>query len=228
LLLILLMLPMFAQAAGTSITTNRVPNWYEVELIVFRYTDPSAGSLESWPFNPGMPDWDSAVPLNPNGSGLPYMQLSPSSFRLDGAWRKLIHSSDYQPLLHVAWTQPAIDRASALFVRIGTPPTTATSANTAPAPVTTISTDSDTQVYGAARLSTTGPYLHFDLDLVYRGAIAKASIPDNSQQTVSGDTAPLFQWYRMTQDRRIDASKLNYFDQPLFGVLLLVTPDKAH
>jgi len=226
-LLILLLLPLCAQAAGTIPAPSRAPNWYDVELIVFRYTDPSAGSLETWPINPGMPDWDSAVPPNPTGSGLPYMQLASSSFRLSSDWQKLARSSDYQPLLQVAWTQPAIDRAAALFVRIGTPPAAVPSASTTPAPAAASSTEAATPVYGIARLSTTGPYLHFDLDLVYRGAPAKVSIPDTTTAAASGNTEPQFQWYRLTQDRRIDAGKLNYFDHPLFGVLVLVTPNKA-
>ena len=227
LLLILLSLPLIAQAAGTPPAPSRAPNWYDVELIVFRYTDPSAGALETWPVNPGMPDWDSAIPLNPTGSGLPYMQLAASSFRLSNAWQKLSRSPDYQPLMQVAWTQPAIDRASALFVRIGTPPSAAPAVSATPAPSAASSTAAVTPVYGIARLSTTGPYLHFDLDLVYRGAPAKVSIPDSSQSAASGNATPQFQYYRLTQDRRIDAGKLNYFDHPLFGVLVLVSPSKA-
>ncbi|MGA9855952.1 MAG: CsiV family protein [Gammaproteobacteria bacterium] len=226
-LLIFLIVPLLAQAAGTSPVSTRAPNWYDVELIVFRYTDPSAGSLETWPLNPGLPDWDSAVPPNPTGSGLPYMQLPPSSFRLTSDWQKLARSPDYQPLLQVAWTQPAIDRATALFVRIGTPPATLLAVGATTTPVAASSTDAGTPVYGIARLSTTGPYLHFDLDLVYRGSLAKVSIPGTTTAITSGNTAPQFQWYQLVQDRRIDAGKLNYFDQPLFGVLVLVTPSKA-
>ena len=225
--LILLSLPLCAQAAGTAPAPSRAPNWYDVELIVFRYTDPSAGSLETWPANPGMPDWDSAVPPNPTGSGLPYMRLAPSSFRLSNDWQKLARSSDYQPLLQIAWTQPAIDRATALFVRIGTPPSVVPTASTTLAPAAASSTEAATPVFGIARLSTTGPYLHFDLDLVYRGAPAKVSMSDSMQQVASGNAVEQFQWYRLLQDRRIDAGKLNYFDQPLFGVLVLVTPSKA-
>ncbi len=224
---ILLSLPLLAQAAGTPAAPTRAPNWYNVELIVFRYTDPSAGSLEAWPVNPGLPDWDSAVPPNPTGSGLPYMQLAPSSFRLSNDWQKLARSSDYQPLLRIAWTQPAIDRATALFVRIGIPPPAAPTASTTQAPAAATNTGVATPVYGIARLSTTGPYLHFDLDLVYRGTLAKVNTPDSQQPAASGDSSTQFQWYRLTQDRRIDAGKLNYFDQPLFGVLVLVTPSKA-
>jgi Peptidoglycan-binding protein, CsiV len=231
--LLLAILPLLASATplpmapASAQTPIRAPNWYDVELIVFSNTDPGAGSLESWPVNPGIPDWDSAVPINPTGSGVPYMQLPASGFRLASAWQKLARSSDYQPLLQLAWIQPAIERTSALFVRIGTPPMAASSvAGTTPAPAAATVTVSGTPVYGTARLSTTGPYLHFDLDLVYRGPPAKMRIPDDSPGAANGNAVPQFQWYRLRQDRRIDAGKLNYFDNPLFGVLLLVTPSK--
>ncbi|HSC46713.1 MAG TPA: CsiV family protein, partial [Gammaproteobacteria bacterium] len=38
--------------------------------------------------------------------------------------------------------------------------------------------------------------------------------------------APAFQFYRLREDERIDAGKLTYFDHPLFGVIVLVTPVK--
>ncbi|MDE2236035.1 MAG: hypothetical protein KGL13_06300 [Gammaproteobacteria bacterium] len=216
-------------APATTAAPAPAPNWYNVELIVFSNTDPNAGSLETWPVNPGAPDWNSAVPPNPTGSGLPYMLLPPSSYRLTSDWQKLAHSSDYQPLLQVAWTQPAIDRSTALFVRIGIPPSSslpAANSTNAQMPAATPSANG-TPVYGIARLSTTGPYLHLDLDLDYRGPMAKISTPGSAQTTAPAGAAPQVQWYRLTQNRRIDAGKLNYFDHPMFGVLLLVTPTKA-
>ncbi|MGH8282950.1 MAG: CsiV family protein [Gammaproteobacteria bacterium] len=220
-----------AVAANTPAATAPAPNWYDVELIVFSNSDPQAGSLETWPLNPGAPDWDSGVPLKAKGNGLPYI-LPSSSYRMDSSWRKLHRSSEYQPLLHIAWAQPAIDRASALFVRIGEPPAAAPAAATA---LPTAAADIGTPVYGIAKLSTTGLYLHFDLDLVYCGPSAKHVIPSSAQaastaqfaadmQTAQPVAAPACQPYRLRQDRKLDAGKINYFDHPMFGVLVLVTP----
>lgn len=235
-LIFALFLPGYVLAQAASTATTPAPNWYDVEIIVFANTDPQAGVLETWPADPGTPDWASAVPLKPAVSGLPYMQLPDSSLRVNGAWRKLQRSSEYMPLLRSAWAQPAIDRASALFVRVGTSPTATAAAAagsltpTASAPLTTPNT-----VYGIAKLSTTGPYLHFDLDLVYCGPPAKhviastaptlanaPSATSTTATTVSG--SPACQPYRLTQDRRLDAGKLNYFDNPMFGALVLITP----
>lgn len=220
LLAALLCLPGYAlAAAGPVVTTIQAPNWYSVELIVFRYTDPQAGSLETWPANPGAPDWQSAQPLSASAAaGAPSLT---TSYRLSGDWRRLERSSSYTPLLHLAWVQPAIDRASAAYVRIGEPPATLPAAATA-APAATA--NAGTPVYGIARLSTTGIYLHFDLDLVYCGSPAQHLIAPASTAVAAATAAPACQPYRLRQGRKIDAGKLNYFDHPMFGALVLITP----
>ncbi|HEV2321748.1 MAG TPA: CsiV family protein [Gammaproteobacteria bacterium] len=218
------------------------PNWYDVEVIVFRSLDPAAGGDESWPADPGTPDWNGAVALSPPDSlaaPTPYQQLSPVGEQLDDEWARLKRSHDYQPLLHVTWVQPALDRASAPAVRIGVPPSAVPGAGTrvaAPAAVTAGAPTQPTPTYGDAKLSTTGPYLHFDLDLVLQGPVARSLWPSTainatlmlppSATTASAalPAAPAFQLYRLRQDRRVDVGKISYFDQPLFGAIVLVTP----
>ncbi|MDE2196082.1 MAG: hypothetical protein KGJ56_02700 [Gammaproteobacteria bacterium] len=226
LLLAMLLLSPLCTAANSS-----APSWYAVELIVFRYTDPQAGSLETWPANPGSPDWNSAVALtspDANPALVPFQELPASSYRMDNVWQKLKRSHDYEPLLHIAWMQPSADRSTAPAVRIGVPPVSTPPAMSVPAAasaaVAAAAGENATPVYGTAKLSTTGPYLHFDLDMIYRGALLKTGTPGVSQPLATA--SPQFQWYRLAQDRRIDAGRMNYFDQPLFGVLLLVTPLK--
>ena len=239
-------------------TATPVPNWYNVEVIIFRNLDPKAGALEIWPVDPGEPDWKSAVALStPDSVGppIPFQALSPVNEQLDEEWNRLKRSHIYQPLLHVTWTQPATDRTGSPAVRVGVPAyavpavTTAAvpSAVAAPAPAHSAVAGSGgaplpasslvaTPIYGSAKLSTTGNYLHFDLDLAFRGpplstmpvAVtvahpAPAAVP--APPAVTGTVAAAaFQLYRLDQDRRIDAGKLSYFDHPLFGALVLVTP----
>lgn len=245
---ILLLSALSAAHSATSGTppasgANANTSWYDVELIVFRYTDPQAGDLETWPADPGTPDWKDASPLiapvagSTNDTLTPFMQIS--GHQLDADWNRLMHSHDYEPLLHVAWTEPLTDHATSPSVQIGVPPpapvATGTATPPAPAPV-------PTPVYGTAKFSQYGPYLHFDLDLVCQGPVAKHVIQapaastnspaaematiDSQNMNMSTPIAatPQLQWYRMTQDRRIEAGKLNYFDNPMFGVLVLVTP----
>lgn len=279
LLTTLLLLPAsFTIRAATPPAGNTAANlsWYDVELIVFRYTDPQAGDMESWPADPGIPDWKDATPLltppvspaagnNAATALTPFMQID--AHQLDSAWNRLKHSHDYEPLLHVAWMEPLADHTTAASVQIGVPPPAPATTSVAglaitplPQPaqtsgvstantVTTVSPGqpqstaaSPTPVYGSARFSQYGPYLHFDLDLICQGPIAKhimqvpatasnmnpapAAVSMTVPATASG-IVPNLQWYRMTQDRRIEAGKLNYFDNPMFGVLVLVTPHPA-
>lgn len=234
--LLLVGVPLLVLAQTSPAPPAPAPNWYNVELIVFANTDPQAGVLESWPADPGTPDWNSAVPLKPAASALPYMQLPAASGRMNSVWAKLQRSSEYQPLLRSAWAQPAIDRASALFVRVGTPPAATLAANAGSLAVAAgTPVNSPTAVYGIAKLSTTGPYLHFDLDLLYCGPPAKhviasaapvaaSALPAANASPTAASNVPACQPYRLKEDRRLDAGKLNYFDNPMFGVLVLITP----
>jgi hypothetical protein len=230
-------------APALAATQPPAPNWYNVEVIVFRVVDPAAGSDETWPADPGMPDWNGSVALNPPnsiGPAVPYQALSPVNEQLDEDWTRLKRSHNYQPLVHATWTQPALDRATAQTVRIGVPPSAVPAAATHPMPATPAPSASTataaplqaTLAYGDAKLSTTGPYLHFDLDLVLQGPLLNSSAPGTAinatalappASTVAA-AMPAFSLYRLRQDRRIDAGKTSYFDQPLFGAIVLVTP----
>lgn len=237
LLILLLALSATQAAPSPAPAAQPAPNWYDVEVIVFRSTDPSDGSLETWPADPGQPDWNGAVPLNPAdsvGPAVPYQLLSPVNEQLGEDWTRLKRSKGYEPLLHLTWTQPALDRASAAAVRIGVPPSAVPAPSTHMPAVATPNTPLQaTLAYGDAKLSTTGPYLHFDLDLVLQGPPAKRAAPTAGTINATlvtppagsaAPAAPSFQLYRLLQDRRIDGGKLVYFDHPLFGAIVLVTP----
>jgi len=231
-------------AAAPAAAQPPAPNWYNVEVIVFKVVDPAAGADETWPADPGMPDWNGSVALNPPnsiGPAVPYQALSPVNEQLDEDWTRLKRSHNYQPLVHATWTQPALDRATAPAVRIGVPPSAVPAAATHPLPVTPAPSASTattaplqaTLAYGDAKLSTTGPYLHFDLDLVLQGPPLNSNVPGAAisatalappASTAAMAAMPTFSLYRLRQDRRIDAGKTSYFDQPLFGAIVLVTP----
>jgi len=235
-----------AAPATTTPAAAPAPNWYNVEVIVFRVLDPDAGSSETWPVDPGMPDWNAAVPLNPAnsvGPAVPYQSLSPVSEQLSEAWNRLRRSKGYEPLLHVTWTQPALERDTAPAVRIGVPPqalapAATTAVTPAPAALTGAAAAAalalkPTLAYGDAKLSTTGPYLHFDLDLVLQGPLAKQASPSAATLVsampapaagTSVAPAPAYQLYRLRHDMRVNGCKLAYFDHPLFGAIVLVTP----
>ena len=236
-----------APAASPTAAPVLAPNWYNVEVIVFRATDPDAGAGETWAADPGIPDWSTALALNaPDsvGQAVPYQALSPVGEQLGDAWTRLKRSKNYEPLLHVTWTQPISDRATAASVRIGVPHSeTPAAGSNAPAqavvPAPAAATGAaaaaiaSTPAYGTAKLSTTGPYLHFDLDLVLQGAPVKTVAPAGTTinatllTPATGSTAatlPALQLYRLRHDMRVNGGKVAYFDNPMFGAIVLVTP----
>ncbi len=195
-------------------------HWYRVELIVFARLAPDAGTHETWPAQPGQPDLKDAVKLTPpagsaaSGPGgtvvvtplgpVPYRELPSDQYQLDGVAKVLDASPRYRVLLHLAWQQPALDPRSARPVHIRLP---------------------DGSLDGSVLL-TRSRYLHAALDLLYRPGADSAAGPADAATANSADgsgtTAPVV--YRMQQHRRINSSALNYFDHPLFGVLLEATP----
>ena len=223
------------------------PNWYNVEVIVFRSLDPNAGSGETWPSDPGTPDWSAALPLNPPnsvGPAVPFQALSPVGEQLTEQWNRLRRSKGYEPLLHVTWTQPIAEQATAQAVRIGVAPSGAPipatyAAATPAAPAATggaalAAAAPPTPIYGTAKLSTTGPYLHFDVDLVLQGTPMKTAAPAATTIDASRMAAPAagtviaavpaVQLYRLKHGMRVNGGKAAYFDHPLFGAIVLVTP----
>lgn len=258
------------------------PRWYDVEIIVFRNVSPPGLSDELWPSHPPMPDVQDAVTLKPfHGAGQPqpFSRLPPSSYRLDGVWKALKRSSRYQPLLHVAWTQPGYPPAKARAVRLhgsqtiqppapagatqqpapanaapGSPDALApppasggdgTAAPAAPAPVY--------QLDGTIKLSVVR-YLHLTADMIYSqvvsgSGLASSGTGGSSQGSAAaqsgGDQAgtggegsgqgdgglnatpgvgPHLIRFPLHQQRRMRTGKLDYLDNPRFGILALVTP----
>ena len=244
-----LLLTTVAHSAAPAATQAAAPapNWYNVEVIVFRSLDPNAGDGETWPADPGTPNWTAALPLSPPnsvGPAVPFQALSPVGEQLEEQWNRLRRSRNYAPLLHVTWTQPIADVSTAPTVRIGVAPSIAPVSGAAAIPTqaapaltgvaaAAAAASQPTPVYGTAKLSTTGPYLHFDLDLVLQGAPMKTTAPvsgtiNTSLMAPAANTAvaaaPVIQLYRLRHGMRVNGGKAAYFDHPLFGAIVLVTP----
>jgi len=116
--------------------------WYQVELIVFRHTVPAAPEdAEVAPLEP--PPFLS-VPVTPLTDAV-------GSLRMRDIYTLLQQSNRYQPLLHLAWRQPANNRSAASAVAI---PAGWTPESPAPA----------TGPYGLVRIYQQR-FLHVELDL---------------------------------------------------------------
>jgi hypothetical protein len=188
-------------AAATGAADTEAPPWYDVEVLVFKNNTPPGAADEVWPVDPGYPDLARATELVPPpglnplpGDTQPFQQLGDTSLTLTAAAARLTSSRDYAPLLHLAWRQPVTAQTDTPAVHVSSEAT----AGVAPA------------LDGAIRVSRSR-FLHIDVDLLYREPGAAGA----------GTTAELF---RLQQTRRINSGEVHYFDHPVFGVLVKLTP----
>lgn len=116
--------------------------WYDVEVIVFRHSDPR--SDETWPLDRGLPQVDGLQPLYPpakteDGTEVettpldsdesrmlidapePFQPLPEDELQLRNSRAALDRSSRYEPLLHFAWSQPSLERENSPMLRLTLP-----------------------------------------------------------------------------------------------------------
>ena len=97
-------------ASLSALAQGSDPRWYQVEIVVFLNETAGKVSREDWSRDPGMPDLQEAVTLQPipeAAAGLmPFQILTADELELGSAVEKLRRSGHYKPLLHTGWRQP--------------------------------------------------------------------------------------------------------------------------
>lgn len=186
--------------------------WYQVEVIVFRYTNPSLAEQAVPPVR--MPDFRNAVPLATSSPALggaaerpnevarpgpvPYEAIPRGAMITSGVYRRLRDLSAYEPVLHVGWRQPGGARGSReVYVtdKPRAPADVAVDTNAVPLPDLS-------RIEGTVRVRT-GRLLHVETDFLDYG-----------------QAAPV----RISERRKVKFKELHYFDSPFFGVIVQVTP----
>lgn len=211
-------------------------SWYQVEIVVFERLYPNLDG-EQWPLVDIQPR-DERVQLLPsgqaslNGEPVPFSLMPPAKNRLSGVERNFRLSSNYRPLLHFSWQQPATERREARFVQIqkleeDTGFTTDTADTNAEPELIEALIPSNFIVDGALRIRS-GFYLHVDVDLSYfttipqQNRIVQTAVAGNDQDPFA--KVPVL----LKETRKIKLNEIHYFDHPMFGVILQVTRlDKA-
>lgn len=228
--------------------------WYQADLIVF--LQPNAGqSPEQWPDIKSQPLPAQAVrlasPAPQEAASLPldfaraastlraekapafdiarapFLLLPPSEYLLEQEAERLTQAPGYTLLMQSAWRFPVEkdDAGAAVVIRSALAPS------------------STYLVNGTIRISAT-KYLHAELDLWYNelkpealSALLMGNPTDNTQNetpnwgisNLLGTRAPLkaARNFHQKERRRIQKStELQYFDSPVIGVLLKLTPYK--
>lgn len=143
--------------------------------------------------------------LEPVPSPPDFLQLLPAQFKLTEAWDTLTEVEAYEPVLHIAWLQPARSAAEAV-------------------PYDLVITAADPDVVTGTLTLYKQRFLHLEVDLTMQ----EADDPTDSSASsfwsrfnfVLDDENVV---YRINQSRRIRGDALQYFDHPQFGVIAAVT-----
>lgn len=163
---------------------------------------------------------------------VPYLALPEDKYRLNDDYRRLRLSSAYRPLLHVAWQQPGLDTGEVRYVHVerlvgDELPQPAAAADTGDAePPVQAYIAPDPIFDGLVRLRSSSDLLYVDVDIAYFPADFRQLLESQSGDAAPGDDKRVnlnADYVRLTDSRRIRLNELNFFDHPLFGVLLQVS-----
>lgn len=207
--------------AVLSAEVSAAGRWYAVEVIVFRHALATTQvDNEQWPELESVPDYRGAQEIivdlgdfddpserdRPNEVRIPgpraFQALSRGELKMTGVFRTLRNSSAYEPILHVGWRQPGLGESRARSVYVSDRPANqrvngdVETRELVPAPVTR------PRLEGTIRVRT-GRLLYVTADFVNYGAQAPT---------------------RILEQRKVRLKELHYFDHPLFGVIVRVTP----
>ena len=129
--------------------------------------------------------------------------LNPDDMQLDDAYAKLGRLGAYQVLGHAGWVQEGLPQDQTVPV--------------------------DMAALGIANPSGTiqlylSRFPHVVVDLTYRTPPAPAQTDRITPDPSGLEMEPVSAQYVMRQQRRVKSGDVQYFDHPMFGLLLLITP----
>jgi hypothetical protein len=179
-----------------------------------------------------------------------YVLLDKDFFQLTSMARRIDSSSKYDVVLHLAWRQPTFDEDESLpvFVFNGM-----TERDPTPEPISNPGLQQGYDFYvnglkagpqyhwlsGTLKLSVSR-YLHMEADLHMKLRKTKQEVIEESPPQESGGFGsffgmnreptpimierPVVQDYRLFETRRMRSKEIHYFDHPLMGIVVKVTP----
>ena len=217
-------------AEETTDTGSKEKQYYIVEIILFEHLNEEGKNDEFWS-RPEVFNTDSMnhIDISPSDKQLTddspalaeyninhrsfrpltngIAELSKENYKLSDSAGHLRYSKNYKLLAHFGWTQRALSKNRSLPIRL-----------------TTNQFASNLTPKGELKLYVSR-YLHLQVDLNAAQCTITEQTPDPDNSINS--TECVKQNYLFKQNRKMRSRELHYLDNPIFGLLVYITPFKA-
>jgi hypothetical protein len=177
--------------------------WYQVDMIVFSQKAKNTevfeqtGSRLELSANPAFLSRSQYSMPSLLQDPIAYGQVKPEAMLLNNTYNKLVRNSNYQPLLHVSWIQPARSNQVNRGVHLG------------------VTGNNGTDVLNGILKIQRGHYLHLLMDMEYMpGEVSRTHEDQFSEPAI----------YRIKEKRRFRLNEVHYLDHPKFGIIVTVKP----
>ena len=220
---------------------------YRVEVIVFRNLDVASDpvledELRSFSHYPSLDQ----ILVDEGSLEIPNKHLpedlnvvTQRGSRMDGVWRRLRSSQGYRPLIYKSWVQNRVDFYPPMRVHneriIDTQlltPTNIVVADLAAEDPLAAYRSTFYQLDGSVQLRRSR-FLHLYLDLEYRlensGEVVETAFFDSPESPLDdGGLDQQHDVFKLKENRQVRTGRLQDFDAPHFGALVLVTAIRAN
>jgi len=223
------------------ITHAEEARYYDVEIVLYENLDTASRQGENWPNSVELERPESTIEIGQPYPGplpkefdprLTFKPLSSNDYQLKEQARKIEESDSRRVLLHTGWRQPgmASEEALTVYFKRQIPGSTAASRIATGVPVDTgvtsrLGEPEAGELEGMIKVILSR-YLHVDADIVFRPHMVEDPQSVFTMNTVENTLQPVV--YRMQQTRRrMRSRELHYLDNPVLGMLVLITPYEA-
>lgn len=214
--------------------------YYDVEVILFENLDNFARQSENWPSSVELELPETLIEIGKPYPGkipkkyqprLTFKALPKKELQLQEQASAIDESESRRLLLHTGWRQPGMAREEALSVYLKHPVT-----GVAPDATDTAETEFASDPMAINRLAQAqagelegtikiilSRYLHVETDMVLRPQREEQPQDIYSMEILEEAEQPIV--YRLQQTRRrMRSRELHYLDNPVIGMLVLITP----
>lgn len=197
----------FSANANASSQSHR----YQIEIILFQHRNTTNLTQEDWPDYPPLPETSNAIDLQPadeNSALADYQLLPPRYWTLGDEARRIRNSSRYKFLGHLAWQQ------TVPVARFSQP---------AHLHLENHMDNGDYWKLDGTLALLKSNYIIVNANLLLSVPRFVVVNPNSPQQDLSIPDADEID-FTLKQQRKMRPRELYYFDQPLFGMLIKVSP----